>query len=149
MEILQKEQVNKKLQRDSGRKTYIEHGELWQDGPKLFVKRVLRELDLPHVKTPYATYFEIFMDHLVNSGLPGWFRDNGTSHTVGVLRCVLDNTMSKKSAAVGTGDIAFSPLVDMAAERWGWVDVDEQMDETSRLCAFPTATPHGEKAKIK
>ena len=34
-------------------------------------------------------------------------------HTVGVLRCVLDRTMSKKSAAVGTGAMALSPLVDM------------------------------------
>jgi hypothetical protein len=34
-------------------------------------------------------------------------------HTVGVLRCVLESTMSKKSAAVGTGAIALSPLVDI------------------------------------
>lgn len=34
-------------------------------------------------------------------------------HTVGVLRWVLDRTMSKKSAAVGTGAMALSPLVDM------------------------------------
>ena len=34
-------------------------------------------------------------------------------HTVGVLRCVLDRTMSKKSAAVGTGAMALRPLVDM------------------------------------
>ena len=33
--------------------------------------------------------------------------------TVGVFRCVFDRTMSKKSAAVGTGAIAFNPLVDM------------------------------------
>lgn len=33
--------------------------------------------------------------------------------TVGVLRWVFDKTMSKKSAAVGTGAIAFSPLVDI------------------------------------
>ena len=35
--------------------------------------------------------------------------------TVGVFRWVLDNTMSKKSAAVGTGAIAFRPLVDMVS----------------------------------
>lgn len=34
-------------------------------------------------------------------------------HTVGVLRCVLDRTISKKSAAVGTGAIALRLLVDM------------------------------------
>jgi hypothetical protein len=34
-------------------------------------------------------------------------------HTVGVLRWVLDRTMSKKSAAVGTGAIALRLLVDM------------------------------------
>ena len=34
-------------------------------------------------------------------------------HTVGVFRCVLDKTISKKSAAVGTGAIALRPLVDM------------------------------------
>lgn len=38
-------------------------------------------------------------------------------HTVGVFLCVLDRTMSKKSAAVGTGAIAFIPLVDMVVER--------------------------------
>ena len=35
-------------------------------------------------------------------------------HTVGVLRCVLDSTMSRKSDADGTGAMAFNPLVDMA-----------------------------------
>ena len=39
--------------------------------------------------------------------------------TVGVFRWVLDNTMSKKSAAVGTGAIAFRPLVDMVRP---WID---------------------------
>ena len=36
--------------------------------------------------------------------------------TVGVFRWVLDRTMSKKSAAVGTGAIAFNPLVDMVGD---------------------------------
>jgi hypothetical protein len=35
--------------------------------------------------------------------------------TVGVFRWVLDKTMSKKSLAVGTGAMVFSPLVDMVA----------------------------------
>lgn len=33
------------------------------------------------------------------------------AHTVGVFRCVLERTMSRKSALVGTGAIALSPLV--------------------------------------
>jgi hypothetical protein len=36
--------------------------------------------------------------------------------TVGVFLWVLDRTMSKKSAAVGTGAIALSPLVDMMVQ---------------------------------
>ena len=36
--------------------------------------------------------------------------------TVGVFRCVLERTMSRKSAAVGTGAMAFSPLVDMVKD---------------------------------
>ena len=39
--------------------------------------------------------------------------------TVGVFRWVLDRTMSKKSAAVGTGAIAFNPLVDIVDEYEG------------------------------
>jgi len=35
--------------------------------------------------------------------------------TVGVFRWVLDSTISKKSAAVGTGAIALRPLVDILA----------------------------------
>ena len=34
-------------------------------------------------------------------------------HTVGVLRWVFERTISKKSAAVGTGAIALRPLVDI------------------------------------
>lgn len=33
--------------------------------------------------------------------------------TVGVFLCVFERTMSRKSAAVGTGAMAFSPLVDI------------------------------------
>jgi hypothetical protein len=36
-----------------------------------------------------------------------------SERTVGVFRWVLDSTISKKSAAVGTGAIALRPLVDM------------------------------------
>lgn len=52
------------------------------------------------------------MDH----GLAGSTRKN-VRRTVGVFRCVLERTMSRKSAAVGTGAMAFSPLVDMV-EDW-------------------------------
>ena len=38
-------------------------------------------------------------------------REDG--RTVGVLRCVLDRTISRKSDALGTGAIALSPLVDI------------------------------------
>ena len=41
--------------------------------------------------------------------------DNHREHTVGVFRWVLDSTISKKSAAVGTGAIALRPLVDIVA----------------------------------
>ena len=37
--------------------------------------------------------------------------------TVGVFRCVFERTMSRKSDALGTGAIAFSPLVDILV---GW-----------------------------
>jgi hypothetical protein len=36
--------------------------------------------------------------------------------TVGVLRCVLDRTTSKKSLAVGTGAMALRPEVDMTGK---------------------------------
>ena len=39
---------------------------------------------------------------------------------MGVFRCVLDRTISKKSVAVGTGAMALRPLVDMIGD--GWVD---------------------------
>jgi hypothetical protein len=39
--------------------------------------------------------------------------DDHHEHTVGVFRWVLDSTISKKSAAVGTGAIALRPLVDI------------------------------------
>jgi hypothetical protein len=36
-----------------------------------------------------------------------------TGRTVGVFRCVFERTISRKSAAVGTGAIALRPLVDI------------------------------------
>lgn len=44
--------------------THIEHRELGQDGIELLFKRVLGELDLAHVKIPYSTDFEVFVDDL-------------------------------------------------------------------------------------
>ena len=38
---------------------------------------------------------------------------------MGVFRCVFDRTMSKKSAAVGTGAMALRPLVDMVKPACG------------------------------
>jgi hypothetical protein len=49
--------------------------------------------------------------------------DDHRERTVGVFRWVLDNTISKKSAAVGTGAIVFRPLVDIDANE---VRVDGQ-----------------------
>jgi hypothetical protein len=37
-------------------------------------------------------------------------------HTVGVFRWVFERTMSRKSFAVGTGAMAFSPLVDIVGQ---------------------------------
>jgi len=73
----------------------------------------LGELDLAHVKVTNATDLEVLVDYLrsyIDKIAPD---DNFKRLTVGVFRCVLDRTMSKKSAAVGTGAIAFSPLVDI------------------------------------
>jgi hypothetical protein len=41
--------------------------------------------------------------------------------TVGVFRCVLDNTISRKSLAVGTGAIALRPLVAMPIDWLYWL----------------------------
>ena len=94
--------------------THIKHRKLGQDGIKLLLKRVLCKLDLSHVKIPYPTDFEVFVNDLGirslnTSKAKKWF----LRHTVGVFRCVLERTMSRKSAAVGTGAIALRPLVDM------------------------------------
>jgi len=73
----------------------------------------LGELDLAHVKVTNATDLEVLVDYLrsyIDKIAPD---DIFKQLTVGVFRCVLDRTMSKKSAAVGTGAIAFRPLVDI------------------------------------
>jgi hypothetical protein len=73
----------------------------------------LRELDFAHVEVTDATNLEVFVNDLrkvmVKTGTTTGER------TVGVFRWVFERTMSKKSAAVGTGAIAFRPLVDIVA----------------------------------
>jgi hypothetical protein len=44
--------------------TYVEHGEFGEDRAKLFVKRILREFDLAHVKVTDATDLEVFVNDL-------------------------------------------------------------------------------------
>ena len=44
--------------------THIKHRKLGQDGIKLLLKRVLCKLDLSHIKIPYPTDFEVFVDDL-------------------------------------------------------------------------------------
>jgi hypothetical protein len=39
---------------------------------------------------------------------------------VGVFRCVFERTISRKSAAVGTGAIALRPLVDIVVSSWAF-----------------------------
>ena len=76
-------------------------------------------------------------------------------HTVGVLRCVLDRTISKKSAAVGTGAIALRLLVDMVSPctgcRVGRV-AKKYRDVTSRVTPvtyyYYTSTSHCQALKI-
>jgi hypothetical protein len=76
----------------------------------------LCELDLAHVEVANATDLEVFMDDLrVGVGRRSRQVSYHSERTVGVLRWVLDSTISKKSAAVGTGAIALRPLVDIGA----------------------------------
>jgi hypothetical protein len=95
--------------------TYIEHREFGENRTQFFVESVLRELDLAHIKVADATDLEVFVDDLLVRVRILFINADGWRRTVGVLRCVLDSTMSKKSAAVGTGAIAFRPLVDIFA----------------------------------
>ena len=71
--------------------------------------------------------------------------DDHHERTVGVFRWVLDSTISKKSAAVGTGAIAFRPLVDIGANG---VQVDRQRllcvcNQNFGLKNIPTVGDHG------
>lgn len=47
-------------------KTYIEHGELCQNGAQFFIECILRKLDLAHVEVSYPADFEVFVDNLAN-----------------------------------------------------------------------------------
>lgn len=97
--------------------THIEHREFGEDCTQLFLESVLRELDFAHIEVADATDLEVFVDDLLVRVRITFIDADGWRHTVGVLRCVLDSTMSKKSAAVGTGAIAFRPLVDIFVVR--------------------------------
>jgi hypothetical protein len=44
--------------------TYIEHREFGEDRAEFFVKRILREFDLAHVKVTDATDLEVFVNDL-------------------------------------------------------------------------------------
>lgn len=93
--------------------TYIEHRKLIQDAAEFFVKGVLGELDLAHIKFSNATYLKVSVDNLFAADDSAQVRWGCSVRTVGVLRCVLERTISRKSFAVGTGAMALSPLVDI------------------------------------
>ena len=50
-------------------RTYIEHGKIGQDRAEFFVKAVLGELDLAHVKLSNATYLKVSVDNLFAAGV--------------------------------------------------------------------------------
>jgi hypothetical protein len=50
--------------RNMAASTHVEHWKLGQDGTKFLFKRVLGEFDLAHVKVPYSTDFEVFVNDL-------------------------------------------------------------------------------------
>jgi hypothetical protein len=76
----------------------------------------LCELDFSHIKVAYTADFEVFVDDLCYTYIFGLKIIFGEMKlTVGVFRWVFESIISKKSAAVGTGAIALSPLVDMAS----------------------------------
>lgn len=89
----------------------VEHREIVQDCAKFFIKCILREFNLAHIEVAYPADFEVLVDDL-GSALDKFLQPSDYP-TVGVFRCVFDKTMSRKSAAVGTGAIALSPLVDI------------------------------------
>lgn len=98
-------------------RSYIENRELGQNGIQFLVERVLREFDFSHVEASNTIDFEVCVDNLAfgeNCELPV-SKMVDRKLAVGVLRCVFDRTMSRKSAAVGTGAMLFKPfVVDMA-----------------------------------
>jgi hypothetical protein len=77
----------------------------------------LCKLDLPHIEIAYSADFEVFVNHLSTNERRISFLRQAEWLTVGVLRCVLDSTISKKSFAVGTGAMGFMPRVAMAVGR--------------------------------
>jgi hypothetical protein len=109
--------------------TYVEHGEFGEDRAELLLKGILRELDFAHVEVTDATYLEVFVNDLrkviVKTGTTIGER------TVGVFRWVFERTMSKKSAAVGTGAIALRPLVDIVTKR---AHVPHARDQNFQVC---------------
>lgn len=96
--------------------THVQHRELGQNSSELFLECILGELDFSHVKLSNPTDVEVPVDNLSVTSQAHESNTRGAGYgTVGVFRWVLDNTISKKSLAVGTGAIALSPLVDMVA----------------------------------
>lgn len=91
--------------------TCIEDREILKDGIELFVKGFLGEFNLSHIKVADTTDFEVFVDDLSIGGELGVEKRKRVKQTVGVFRWVLDRTMSKKSAAVGTGAMALRLFV--------------------------------------
>lgn len=94
--------------------THIDDRKFFENGPELFVEGILGKLDFTHVKVTDTADLEVLVYHLIRSFVrkPEHIESRGV-RTVGVLRCVLERTMSRKSDALGTGAIAFRPLVDM------------------------------------
>ena len=95
--------------------THIKHGEFVEDCTEFLIKGVLRKFDLAHVEVAYPANFEVLVNHLEQSSR-NLLCFPIIVLTVGVFRCVLDKTMSRKSAAVGTGEICLRPLVDMTLQ---------------------------------
>ena len=94
---------------------YIENRKFRENRANFFVKGILGELDFAHIKVTNATNLEVFVNNLWKDVKTRPIRYKRRRQTVGVFRWVLDRTMSKKSAAVGTGAIVFSPLVDICS----------------------------------
>jgi len=66
------------------RRTYIEHRKFSQNGSKFFIKGVLGELDLTHVKLSNTTYLKVFVDNLFTQTVqPGGLVGNFGSYRGG------------------------------------------------------------------